>query len=349
MAQSDKSEWVITPRNLEWIFGNIIWRAEKTPQSDFTLTTRWFMESVSIRVQSCISDIKPLFDETYPIKKEWSDTPTSVFHIDLIAENFLKEMYPDFDFKGKPSLTLYNPESRDLLIVESWRFDYGFVNTMILGIFSRLFYEKYAFKYAHAACLDIDGEGTLIVWDQWAGKSTLFSKLLEKSIWTNRWIWVLTDDWVLIQEDKVWLAVKRLSEEYRIELNMLQWWGDLLWENFRDTIRSINAPIKAKKITIPVDILCSKLGLKSIEETTCKRVVFLDRSQDSTIQAPNDIARCVDIMKASTFNVPPFDIDQQEIFDNFWSEKLRQMDVLKVNSRHDSESLDELIDVILGD
>lgn len=346
MAQSDKSEWFTTDIDLECVYNDLLAESNQTTNSDFILTVESFTRTVGLRVFSCVENIEPLFVDTYPKRTISDSANTNVFHLNNVSRKLFSLRYPNIDFKNKPAVTMFNNKTWELLVVEFWDFDYGFTNTMILGLFSYIFYEKYDFKYAHAACLEIDGNWTLIVWDQWTGKSTLFSKLLEKSIFEPNMIGIITDDWVIIQDLRNWFLVQRLSEEYRIELQMIWPEKNIFWEDFKYAIRKIDAPIKAKKVTIPIDALCSGLSFKSLRSTTCNRIIVIDPLQQKSIEEPTQ-QRVLDIIRKSTFNVPPWDHSFKHALTKYWAEKLNEMEVIKINPMSSSASLKDIIELIL--
>lgn len=347
MSQADKSGWSLSKEDLFKKFDIIADKCGRKVSSDFRLTSHGNGSSTQVRICSTVANIEGLFAIAHPARVGELSSSRTIYHIDNVPRDFFKELSCDADETSKPALCVHNQSSGDLLVLENGEFNYGFVNTTTIGLFSKSLLQDNHENYAHAGCLKINGKGLLILGDQGAGKSTLVSKILSELEREGHYdVDFATDDWVYLQECDQRLVAKRATSEYRLDSDTLANSDISLSETFMRTIRTHQIAEKAAKYSIPVEYICDKFGFSEIESADISRLIILDPRQPKLMQDAT-FDGIYPILKASTMNVPPLSSDEEEMYRSFWEKQVEQTDIVAMNSRLPEVKIEQIARTIL--
>lgn len=268
------------------------------------------------------------------------------YHIDKVPDTILQNLAATPEVLAKPALGLYNPDMQEVFILEKGAFNYGFVNAMVLGSFSKSSLDRDAYQYAHAACLSVNGKGILIVGDHKAGKSTLISKILSDAEGRKDIeLGMVSDDWVVLNTGSKMLTGIRVSQEYRIDKQTVDNPLIGLSSTFNSLIKKYK-PTNSDKASIPVTNLCDRMGHHNVSEHAINIIVVMDPTQTDYIDKINP-HRAIDIIQASTANVVPLNEAERNRFQNFCETQFATHKCLSINNRHENVPLRKVAEDVI--
>lgn len=230
--------------------------------------------------------------------------------------------------------------------MEKAGFNYGFVNAMVLGFLSKLYMETAMGLYAHAASLSLNGVGILIAGDHKAGKSTLISKILSIAEDADDLdLGIVSDDWILLNSHGDILEASRLSEEFRIDKKTIMNPHFGVSQTF-NALTTSDIEDSTAKIQIPLQDICLKMQLNNLQAIRQDKIVILDPTQESYITIV-DSERALEILSASSANVPPLNAQEYEHFRAFWMAQFDTHETFTLNNRHPSSTLKKVADTVI--
>lgn len=348
MSQANNLGWVETDLDLEILYHQLLQQSLRADASTSVCLRPRQFHSLGVQFVSPVALASHAFDvafDTVPSAKNIR----KIFHIDKIDDSVLMPFTNDPGILSKPALGLFNPDTKETLILEKGEFNYGFMNAMVLGNFSALSNQILQTQFAHAACVDINGTGVLIIGDHKAGKSTLVSKLLSETQGrSDISLGMVSDDWVIIEQpdrDLSRIRALRVSDEYRIDEQTIQSPRLNLSPIFNQLVQHYKDP-KSKKASIPIDELCERMGHRSLLDTDIKIIIVMDPTQ-SDYSLCADLDQAMDILSASTANVPPLGSLEKTEQENFWKKQFSSHPSVSINNRHPHVQIQDVVSDIL--
>lgn len=348
MSQADKSGWTITTRDIKAEFEKLLDELGRQVSTRFFMSAQGHNSTKQVGLLSSTPDIQELFLTAHNVHQVPHEVGgVTVYHLERIDRGVSQRFCNVESELAKPAMCIYNRESRELLVLEHQPFNYGFVNTTIIGVFSKAFLQEDGEHYAHAGCMSVNGRGLLVLGDQGAGKSTLVSKMLSRLEGKSETdVRFCTDDWVYLSEQGGRLLAKRASKEYRIDADTINSSAISLSDSFMAAITKYNIQEKAAKFSMPVQALCEQFGYASTEILECGTVVVLNPGQDEFISRAS-YESIEGILKSSTKNVPPLTAEENFNLAEFWRHQIRVRRVISINNRQRGTSIDQVVDEVL--
>lgn len=348
MSQADKSGWTITTKDIKAEFEKLLHELGRQVSTRFFMSAQGHNSTKQVNLLSSTPDIQELFLTAHNVHElPHGGDFVKVYHLERIDRE-VSQRFCDIDAEvAKPAMCVYNRKSRELLVLEHQPFNYGFVNTTIIGVFSKAFLQEDGEHYAHAGCMSINGHGLLVLGDQGAGKSTLVSKTLSRlEGQSGTDVRFCTDDWVYLSEQGGRLLAKRASREYRIDADTINSSAISLSDSFMAAITKYNIQEKAAKFSMPVQALCEQFGYASTEVLECGTVVVLNPGQDAFIKQAS-YESIEGILKSSTKNVPPLTAEENSDLAEFWRHQIRVRRIVSINNRQSGANIDQVVDEVL--
>lgn len=345
MSQANNIGWIRTGLDLSELYDDLAAQQSREQTPSITLSPQGFLSGIGLKISSVCASAKEAFKTAFNDTAQANNT-RNFYHIDTVPEDILQNLTADPEVLEKPAIGLYNPDTQDVLILEKGAFNYGFINAMVLGSFSKFSLDRSAYQYAHAACLSINGKGALIVGDHKAGKSTLISKILSEAEGrTDIDLGIVSDDWVMLDKRSQGLVGVRVSEEYRLDEQTVANPMIGLSRTFNTLIQKYK-PTNSDKASIPVSVLCNSMGHRDISEHGIDVIVVMDPAQ-SPYTAEIDPKKAIDIMLAATANVVPLSKEEKSNFRNFWEAQFATHRCLSINNRHEDAPLHRVAEDII--
>lgn len=344
MSQANNIQWIVD----NFLFSRFVEEIFSSADHTYTICSKYPIRQTKLDFQFRTTqvDLEKDFVTALNVKRsETANRKSDFFHASNIGEERLKaicDMYGEV-YEGKPALGIYNPNTQQIIVLESGEFNYGFVNAMVLGFLSKLHGSRLGTHYAHAACFTINDTGILMIGDHKAGKSTLVSRILSEVAGDKTTdLSLISDDWVLIDDcmgnDPV---AHRLSGEYRLD-------KDTAVSSIAGLSPIFNVLVDAYKVglsdkaSIPASALCEATGHQDQTSTRIDKLILLNPE----LVAPREQLRwdgtTKKILNASTANVPPLNREQDLHFNDFWSAQISSLESVAINNRYRNTSVGEI-------
>ncbi len=236
-------------------------------------------------------------------------------------------------------LGVYDQNARSAFVVGG---GFGLYKSVVVGLAS-IIGARRRYHAAHASCCSVNGTGIMMTGGHRAGKTTSLLHLLHARS-PNDEIKVLTDDWLLLQEEtgRAYALDKTISfsQSFCDEFPHLGLSGDFAGFEARGL---------KKVYARPDEIYGVGTSIRSLGVDT---VVLLLPERRKTLLKDVSVPTAVENIMANTYHMPDCEDEVEEHRRTFWNEFLAKRRILSFDTRHLSspeESYYQLYAALKGD
>lgn len=253
-----------------------------------------------------------LYSDSYEWEDQWDE---NWFFIDEGIRSHAKlfSINSGSSAKGKPTV-LYDPKSRTAFFENNDY--YGWLKSVALALMGDVLEDNHSIFSAHAALLNVNGNGTCIIGPSGSGKTTLSYGLLTKSN-----VKIIADDWFYFK------FVNSTVTGYRSEKNTYIR-ADLGkdWEEYRDIMKFATVDNKGRAIAN----LAKVVGKEKItNEADISKFIILRREKGEEIEKKLSPKEALSRLTKNDFFNPHW------LQKNSWKTKIRREAYLKLLEKCD--------------